>query len=61
MGIPYPVLLGLLVFLLNLIPIIGSTIGGAILGIVGALIAIPVAAAIQLILEEVTFRRFGNS
>lgn len=61
MGIPYPVLLGLLVFLLNLIPIIGSTIGGAILGIVGALIAIPVAAAIQLILEEVTFRRFDNS
>jgi predicted PurR-regulated permease PerM len=117
-GIPYPVLLGLLVFLLDLIPIIGSTIGGAIvtlvaltvslpvaiatlifyvtyrlaedyllvprimgravdvpalvgmvaiviggvvLGIIGALIALPVAAALQLILEEVTFRRLDNS
>jgi predicted PurR-regulated permease PerM len=117
-GIPYPVLLGLLVFLLDLIPIIGSTIGGAIvtlvalavslpvaiatlvfyiayrlaedyllvprimgravdvpalvgmiaiviggvvLGIIGALIALPVAAALQLILQEVTFRRLDNS
>jgi predicted PurR-regulated permease PerM len=117
-GIPYPALLGLLVFLLDLIPIIGSMVGGVIvtlvaltvslpvaiatlvfyagyklaedyllvpriightvrvaplggmvaivlggvvLGIVGALIALPVAAAIQLILEEVTFRRLDNS
>ena len=117
-GIPYPALLGLLVFLLDLIPIIGSTIGGAIvtlvaltvslpvaiatlvfycgyrlaedyllvpriightvkvpalvgmiavvlggvlLGIIGALIAMPVAAAIGLILNEVTFRRLDNS
>jgi predicted PurR-regulated permease PerM len=117
-GIPYPVLLGLLVFLLDLIPIIGSTIGGVIvtlvaltvslpvaiatlifyagyrlaedyllvprimgravdvpalvgmvaiviggvvLGIVGALIALPAAAALQLILEEVTFRRLDDS
>jgi predicted PurR-regulated permease PerM len=117
-GIPYPALLGLLIFLLDLIPIIGSTVGGAIvtlvaltvsipvaiatlvfycayrlaedyllvpriightvkvpalagmvaivlggvvMGIIGALIALPVAAAIQLILEEVTFRRLDNS
>lgn len=117
-GIPYPALLGLLVFLLDLIPVIGSTIGGAIvtlvaltvslpvaiatlvfyiayrlaedyllvpriigrtvkvpalvgmvaiviggvvLGIIGALIAIPVAAAVQLILEEITFRRLDRS
>jgi predicted PurR-regulated permease PerM len=117
-GIPYPVLLGLLVFLLDLVPIIGSTIGGAVvtlvaltvslpvaiatlvfyaayrlaedyllvprimgravdvpalvgmiaiviggvvLGIIGALVALPVAAAIQLILEEVTFRRLDDS
>jgi predicted PurR-regulated permease PerM len=117
-GIPYPALLGLLVFLLDLIPVIGSTVGGAIvslvaltvslpvaigtlifyvayrlaedyllvpriighavkvpalgsmiaiviggvvMGIIGALIAIPVAAAIQLILEEITFRRLDNS
>jgi len=117
-GIPYPALLGLLVFLLDLIPVIGSTVGGAIvtlvaltvslpvaiatlafyvvyrlaedyllvpriightvkvpalagmvaivlggvvMGIIGALIALPVAAAIQLLLEEITFRRLDNS
>jgi predicted PurR-regulated permease PerM len=117
-GIPYPALLGLLVFLLDLIPIIGSMVGGVIvtlvaltvslpvaiatlvfyagyklaedyllvpriightvkvaplggmvaivlggvvLGIVGALIALPTAAALQLILEEVTFRRLDES
>jgi predicted PurR-regulated permease PerM len=117
-GIPYPALLGLLIFLLDLIPVIGSTVGGAIvtlvaltvslpvaiatlvfyvayrlaedyllvpriightvkvpalggmvaiviggvvMGIIGALIALPVAAAIQLILEEVTFQRLDNS
>jgi predicted PurR-regulated permease PerM len=117
-GIPYPALLGLLVFLLDLIPVIGSTVGGAIvtlvaltvslpvavatlifyivyrlaedyllvpriightvkvralgsmvaivlggvvLGIIGALVAIPVAAAVQLILEEITFPRLDDS
>jgi predicted PurR-regulated permease PerM len=117
-GIPYPALLGLFVFLLDLIPVIGSTVGGVIvslvaltvslpvaiatavfytvyrlaedyllvpriightvqvpalvgmislvigavlLGIVGALIAIPAAAAIQLILDEITFPRLDNS
>jgi predicted PurR-regulated permease PerM len=116
-GIPYPALLGLLVFLLDLIPIIGSTVGGAIvtlvaltvslpvaiatlvfyvayrlaedyllvpriightvkvpalggmvaivlggvvMGIIGALIALPVAASIQLLLEEITFPRLDN-
>jgi predicted PurR-regulated permease PerM len=117
-GIPYPALLGLLVALLDLIPVIGSTVGGFIvtlialtvslpvavatlifyvvyrlaedylivprvmgrtvevpavvslvavllggvlLGIVGALVAIPVAAAINLILREVTFPRMDRS
>ncbi|HEY3735756.1 MAG TPA: AI-2E family transporter [Streptosporangiaceae bacterium] len=117
-GIPYPILLGLFVALLDLIPVIGSTIGGAVvtlvaltvslpvavatlafyisyrlaedylivprimgrtvqvpaivsliavliggvlLGIVGALVAIPVAAAIRLVLHEVTFRRLDKS
>ena len=116
-GIPYPALLGLLIFLLDLIPVIGSTIGGAIvtlvaltvsipvaiatlvfyiayrlaedyllvpriightvkvpalggmvaivlggvvMGIIGALIALPVAAAIQLLLEEITFPRLDR-
>jgi predicted PurR-regulated permease PerM len=116
-GIPYPALLGLLIFLLDLIPVIGSTVGGAIvtlvaltvsipvaigtlvfycayrlaedyllvpriightvkvpalggmvaivlggvvMGIIGALIALPVAAAIQLLLEEITFPRLDR-
>src|SRR6201996_3329623 len=117
-GIPYPALLGLLVAILDLIPVIGSTVGGFIvtlialtvslpvalaplglyigyrlaedylivprimgrtvelpavgslvavrlggvlLGIVGALIAIPVAAGIRVILNEVTFPRMDKS
>jgi predicted PurR-regulated permease PerM len=117
-GIPYPALLALLVALLDLIPVIGSTVGGVIvslvaltislpvagltlafyvayrlaedyllvpriigrtvrvpaavtviavliggtlLGLVGALVAIPVAAAIRLLLHEVTFRRMDRT
>jgi predicted PurR-regulated permease PerM len=117
-GIPYPALLALLVALLDLIPVIGSTIGGAtvtlvaltvslpaagltlgfyvvyrlaedyllvprimgrtvqvpaavtvvavligatLLGLVGALVAIPAAAAIRLLLQEVTFRRMDKT
>jgi predicted PurR-regulated permease PerM len=36
-------------------------IGGTLLGIIGALIAIPIAAAIKLILEQVTFPRLDSS
>jgi predicted PurR-regulated permease PerM len=117
-GIPYPALLGMMVALLDLIPVIGSTIGGvvvslvaltvslpvaigtagfyiayrfaedyllvpriigrtvkvpatltvvavligaALLGLVGALVAIPAAAAIRLLLHEVTFRRMDTT
>ena len=34
-GIPYPALLGLLVALLDLVPVVGSTIGGAIVSALG--------------------------
>src|SRR5580698_1067048 len=117
-GIPYPALLGLLVALLDLVPVVGSTIGGVIvtlvaltvsmpialstlgfyvvyrlaedyllvpriigrtvqvpaaltlvavligatlLGLIGALVAIPAAAAIRLLLQEVTFRRMDRA
>jgi predicted PurR-regulated permease PerM len=117
-GIPYPALLALTVALLDLIPVIGSTIGGAtvtlvaltislpvagltlafyvvyrlaedyflvprimgrtvrvpaavtvvsvligatLLGLIGALVAIPAAAAIRLLLQEVTFRRMDKT
>ncbi len=36
-------------------------IGGVLLGIVGALIAIPVAAAVRLLLREIAFRRLDTS
>jgi predicted PurR-regulated permease PerM len=37
--------------------IIATLIGGSLLGIVGALIAVPIAATIQLLLQEVVFPR----
>ncbi|MEV5555560.1 AI-2E family transporter [Nonomuraea wenchangensis] len=39
------------------VTIIAALIGGALLGVVGALLAIPIAAAIQLVLYEVTLPR----
>jgi len=44
-GIPYSLLLGLLVALLDLIPVIGSTIGGAIVSLVALTVSLPVALA----------------
>jgi predicted PurR-regulated permease PerM len=45
LGIPYPLLLGLLVALLDLVPIVGSTIGGVIVALVGLTQGLPVAVA----------------
>jgi predicted PurR-regulated permease PerM len=44
-GIPYPVLLGLLVAILDLIPVIGSTIGGFIVTLIALTVSLPVAIA----------------
>jgi predicted PurR-regulated permease PerM len=44
-GIPYALLQGLLVGLLDLIPIIGSTIGGIIVSLVALTVSFPVALA----------------
>jgi predicted PurR-regulated permease PerM len=44
-GIPYPLLLGLLVALLDLIPVIGSYVGGAIVTLVALTVSLPVAIA----------------
>jgi predicted PurR-regulated permease PerM len=40
---------------------VAIVLGGVVLGIIGALVAIPVAAAVQLILEEITFPRLDDS
>jgi predicted PurR-regulated permease PerM len=45
----------------GLVTVIAVVIGGSLLGIIGALIAIPIAATIQLIVEEVTYRRMDVS
>jgi predicted PurR-regulated permease PerM len=44
-GVRYPVLLALLVALLDLIPVIGSTIGGAIVSLVALTVSLPVGIA----------------
>lgn len=41
----------------GLVTVIAVVLGGALLGVIGALIAIPIAAAIKLVLDEVTFPR----
>lgn len=45
----------------GLVTVIATLIGGTLLGIIGALIAIPVAAALKLLLEETTMRHLENS
>lgn len=45
LGIPYPLLLGLLVALLDLIPIIGSTVGGIIVSLVALTVSVEIAIA----------------
>jgi predicted PurR-regulated permease PerM len=44
-GVPYPLLLSLTVALLDLIPVIGSTIGGAAVSLVALTVSLPVAIA----------------
>jgi predicted PurR-regulated permease PerM len=44
-GIPYPILLAMFVALLDLIPVIGSTIGGAVVTLVALTVSLPVAIA----------------
>jgi predicted PurR-regulated permease PerM len=45
----------------GLVTVIAVVIGGSLLGIIGALIAIPVAAIVQLIVEETIYRRMDLS
>lgn len=44
-GLPYPILLGIFVAFIDLIPVIGSTIGGAIVTLVALSVSIPIAVA----------------
>ncbi|GAB3800762.1 AI-2E family transporter [Micromonospora zhanjiangensis] len=44
-GVPYPLLLALMVALLDLVPIIGSTVGGIVVTLVAFSVSLPVALA----------------
>jgi hypothetical protein len=41
--------------------LVAVLIGGVLLGIIGALVVIPVAAAIRLLLHEIAIRRLDRS
>ena len=43
------------------VTLVAVLIGGTLLGIIGALVAIPVAAAARLLLQEIAFRRLDDS
>jgi predicted PurR-regulated permease PerM len=44
-GVPYPLLLALMVALLDLIPVVGSTVAGAVVSLVALTVSLPVAIA----------------
>jgi len=44
-GVPYPALLGVLVAIMDLVPIIGSTVGGVVVSLVALAVSVPVAIA----------------
>jgi predicted PurR-regulated permease PerM len=44
-----------------IVSLIAVLIGGVLMGIIGALVAIPVAAAVRLLLQEVAIRRLDES
>lgn len=56
-----PKVMGRAVEVPAVVTVLATLIGGALLGIVGALIAIPVAAAIRLLLNEIAFPRLDRS
>ncbi|WP_264069341.1 AI-2E family transporter [Mycolicibacterium komossense] len=55
-----PRIIGRAVNVPPLITVVAVLIGGALLGIVGALVAIPIAAAVQLITQEVLYPRLDE-
>ncbi len=55
-----PRIIGRAVKVPALITVVAVLIGGALLGIVGALVAIPIAAAVQLLTEEVLYPRLDE-
>ena len=55
-----PRIIGRVVKVPALITVVAVLVGGALLGIVGALVAIPIAAALQLLTQEVLYPRLDE-
>lgn len=55
-----PKIIGRAVKVPPLITVIAVLIGGTLLGIIGALVAIPIAAALQLLTQEILYPRLDN-
>jgi predicted PurR-regulated permease PerM len=56
-----PRILGRTVQVPAVVTVVALLVGGALMGIIGALVAIPVAAALRLLLQEVAFHRLDSS
>ena len=56
-----PRIMGSTVKVPAVVSLVAVLVGGALMGIIGALVAIPAAAALRLLLLEVTFRRLDRS
>jgi predicted PurR-regulated permease PerM len=56
-----PRIMGRAVEVPAVVTVVAVLLGGALMGLIGALVAIPAAAALRLLLPEVTFRRLDTS
>jgi predicted PurR-regulated permease PerM len=56
-----PKIIGTAVKVPALVTVLAVLLGGALLGVVGALVAIPIAAAVLLVAEEVLYPRLDNA
>lgn len=56
-----PRVMGKAVKVPGVVTVLAVIVGGALLGIIGALVAIPVAATLRLVLLEVAFPRLDRS
>lgn len=56
-----PRIMGRTVQVPAVVSVVAVLVGGALMRVVGALVAIPAAAALRLLLHEVTFRRLDTS
>ena len=56
-----PKIIGRFVKVSAIVTMVAVLIGGALLGIVGALVAIPIAAAVQVLIQELLFPRLDGT